>query len=76
MNDQVAELAKRGIGLSPEDRVRLAELLLASLDEEPTSDIEVAWDEEIKRRLAAYDRGEVKAIDAEEVFAKATLLAR
>ena len=30
-----------------------------------------AWDAEIERRLAEYDRGEVKAIDAEEVFAKA-----
>jgi hypothetical protein len=39
MKDEVVELAQRGITLSPEDRMRLAELLLASLDEEPGSDI-------------------------------------
>ena len=32
------------------------------------------WEAEIQRRLAEYDRGEVQAIDAEEVFAKARRL--
>ncbi len=76
MKDQVADLAQRGLALSEEDRARLAELLLASLDAEPPSEVEVAWEAEIKRRLGAYDRGEVQAIDAEEVFAKAELIAR
>ena len=31
---------------------------------------------EIERRLAQYDRGEVQAVDAEEVFAKARRLAQ
>ena len=76
MNDQVAVLAERGLALSQEDRARLAEVLLASLDPEPQSEVEAAWEVEIERRLAAYDRGEVQAIDAEEVFAKAELIAR
>ena len=76
MNDQVAVLAERGLALSQEDRARLAEVLLASLDPEPQSEVEAAWEVEIGRRLAAYDRGEVQAIDAEEVFAKAELIAR
>jgi putative addiction module component (TIGR02574 family) len=76
MTDQVAELAERGLALSEEDRARLAELLLASLGAEPQSEVEAAWDLEIKRRLAAYDRGEVQAIDAEDVFAKAASIAR
>ena len=76
MNDQVAVLAERGLALSQDDRARLAEVLLASLDPEPQSEVEAAWEVEIERRLAAYDRGEVQAIDAEEVFAKAELLAR
>ena len=76
MNDQVAVLAERGLALSQEDRTRLAEVLLASLDPEPQSEVEAAWEVEIERRLAAYDRGEVQAIDAEEVFAKAELIAR
>ena len=76
MNDQVAELARLSLALSPDDRARLTELLLSSLDAEPKSDVEAAWDEEIRQRLAAYDRGEVEAIDAETVFARAATIAR
>ena len=76
MNDQVADLTQRGLALPEDDRARLAEVLLASLGAEPASEVEAAWDQEIRRRLAAYDRGEVKAIDAEEVFAKGELIAR
>ena len=38
--------------------------------------LDEARDVGIERRLAEYDRGEVKAIDAEEVFAKARRIAR
>ena len=76
MTDQVTELAKQGLALSSDERARLAEILLASLDAEPASEVEAAWDVEIRRRLAEYDRGDVQAIDAEEVFAKAALIAR
>ena len=46
-------------------------MLFSSLEEAPKSDIEAAWDEEIRERLAASDRGEVEAIDAKTVFARA-----
>ena len=75
MTDAVSELAKRGRELSPDDRNRLVDLLLESLAAPPLNDIEAAWEIEIERRLAAYDRGEVQAIDAEEVFAKARQIA-
>jgi hypothetical protein len=42
----------------------------------PAAELAAAWESEIQRRLAQYDRGEVNAIDAEEVFAKARRLAR
>jgi putative addiction module component (TIGR02574 family) len=76
MSDQVAELAKRGKALAPEDRSRLVDMLLESLNEQSLSEIEAAWDEEVEHRLAAYDRGDVQAIDGEEVLAKARALAR
>ena len=75
MTDVVSELAKRGRALSPDDRNRLVDLLLESLAAPPLNDIEAAWEIEIERRLAAYDRGEVQAIDAEAVFAKARQIA-
>ena len=76
MKDQVADLVQRGLALSEDDRARLAEVLLASLGAEPQSEVEAAWEIEIRQRLAAYDRGEVQAIEAEDVFAKAELIAR
>ena len=76
MSDQVTELAKRGNALSPEERSRLIDLLLESLHEPPITEVEAAWEVEIERRLAEYDRGEVKSIDAEEVFGKARSIAR
>ena len=76
MHDQVVELAEKGKALAPDDRSRLVDMLLESLNEQSLSDIEAAWDEEAERRLAAYDRGEVQALDGEEVLAKAKALAR
>ena len=51
--------------LSPGDRALLVDALEVSLDhgEFATPDIAADWSAEIDRRLAAYDRGETKAID-------------
>jgi putative addiction module component (TIGR02574 family) len=76
MPDIVAELAAKGAALAPDDRSRLIDMLLDSLQEGPLADVEVAWDEEVERRLAAYDAGEVASIDGEEVLAEARRLAR
>lgn len=76
MRDQVVELAEQGKALAPEDRSRLVDMLLESLHESPLADVEAAWDEEVERRLAAYDRGEIEAVEGEEVLAKARQLSR
>ena len=75
MNDQVSELAELGRELAPEDRSRLVDMLLVSLHEAPVAEVEAVWDQEAERRLAAYDRGEMQAIDGEEVLAGAHRLA-
>jgi len=71
MPDQVSELVKRGRALPPEDRERLVDQLLESLNEPAAAELNAAWESEIGRRLVEYDQGSVQAIDAEEVFAKA-----
>jgi putative addiction module component (TIGR02574 family) len=76
MQDQVIELAQRGKALLPEERSRLIDILLESLHEPAIAEVEEAWEVEIEHRLAKYDRGEAKSIDADEVFAKARSLAR
>jgi putative addiction module component (TIGR02574 family) len=59
--------------LSPQDRWKPVARLIHEL--EPSDDlsegeIERAWDEEISRRLEEIDSGKVKAVPAEEVFAR------
>jgi len=40
------------------------------------AELAAAWEAEIERRLAEHYRGEVSAVDAETVFAKARHLAQ
>ena len=75
MSDLVAELAERSSALAVEDRSRLVELILGTLHEPPLAEIEAAWNKEIERRVAAYERGEVETFSAEEVFAEARRIA-
>ena len=70
------ELEQQARALSPEERAKLAEALLDSLRDAPVAEIEAAWEREIEVRAAAYDRGELQTVTAEEVFAEARRLAR
>ncbi len=74
MADTVAELVERGKALSPQDRIRLVELLRETLDETVDPDVEEAWRLEIRSRTSAYERGEATLYDADEVIAEATRL--
>ena len=76
MLNTAAELARQGRQLPREDRERLVDDLLESLNEPAVAELDVAWSAEIDRRLAAYDQGEVLAVSAEEVFAKARAIAK
>ena len=75
MHDQVTELVQRGRLLSLDERQRLVDGLLESLNESAAAALAPAWEAEIETRLAEYDRGEIKAIDADVVFAKAKKIA-
>ena len=74
MADQVSDLVERGKALSPQDRTRLVELLRETLDEPVDPKVDEAWRLEIRRRTAAYERGEATLYDADEVIAEATRL--
>jgi putative addiction module component (TIGR02574 family) len=62
--------------LSAEERAKLSESLLGSLQVAPLSEIEALWDREIEARVAAYDRRETQTYAAEDVFAEARRLSR
>lgn len=76
MSTLVDELAARARALSAEDRARLAEELLESLQGEADADAEAAWDREIERRVAEIESGAVRLITADEVHAEARRLIR
>lgn len=61
--------------LSAEERAKPADSLLASL-RSPVSESEAAWAEEVERRVAAFDRGEIPSYPAEDVFAEAHRFSR
>ena len=75
MADVLKELEQQAKALTPEERARLAEVLLESLQDAPIAEIEAAWDREIEQRVAAYDRGELQTVSSEDVFAEARRLA-
>ncbi len=72
----VEELSVRARTLSAEDRARLVEELLDSLQGESDVEAESAWDREIERRVAEIESGTAKLISAEEVHAEARRLIR
>ena len=76
MTTLVEELSQRARGLSPEDRARLAEELLASLEGEPETDIEAAWEQEIRRRVDEVQNGTAVIVSAEDVYAQTRRLYR
>lgn len=63
------ELESAVLALPRAERARLAQQLLASLDEEP--EVEAAWRDEVRRRLEAYRAGEETTVSREAVLREA-----
>jgi putative addiction module component (TIGR02574 family) len=61
-------IANQLLALPVADRARLAQLLLASIEDRDPS-AATAWDEEIDRRADALSSGAVAGIPAADVFA-------
>jgi putative addiction module component (TIGR02574 family) len=69
----VQELEAEVLKLPSPERAQLAHRLIVSLDEDDDEDpaeIERAWEEEIRRRIAELEAGTAELIPAEEVFAE------
>ena len=70
----LAEVLKNALSLEVRDRATLAERLLASLEEITEEEAERLWAEEAERRLEEYRAGCARAVQADEVHAKAEQL--
>ena len=62
-------LSARAAQLAPEERIQLVERILNSLDQ-PDAALDVLWANDASDRLAAYRRGEIKAVGLPDVIAK------
>jgi putative addiction module component (TIGR02574 family) len=62
--------------LPPEERAKLAQKLLLSLETLSEEELEQAWLVEADRRARELDHGEVQPVPAEEVRRKARTLLR
>lgn len=71
MDASAEQLFLQALSLSPETRAELTERLVASSEEAIDSGIERAHLEEIRRRMAQLDSGEVEAVPGEVVMARA-----
>ena len=64
--DSVEQLAEKAVKLEPVERLRLVEAVLFSLDKiDP--DIERSWVAEAEARYGAYKRGEMEAVDWDDI---------
>jgi putative addiction module component (TIGR02574 family) len=69
MTTTAEALSAQAVKLPPEERMEVVERILNSLDE-PDAALDALWAKEADVRLAAYRRGEVKAVTLSDVIAK------
>lgn len=67
MSELAEKLIQQALGLPADERARVAERLLSSL-EPSLSEIDQLWAQEAEDRVDAYERGEIEAIPADDVF--------
>ena len=68
MSSSIETIEAEALRLSPTDRARLVERLIASLDVDP--EIEEAWATEVERRNCEVESGTVSLVSGPEAIAK------
>lgn len=68
MTSSLIDIESQALRLAPEERVRLADRLLASLSTDPA--LEAEWAEEATQRLAEIESGAVAAVPVEDAIAR------
>lgn len=63
----INEVLEQALELNVNERSKLVDELLKSLDK-PDEEIDEIWAEEADKRLEAYRRGELKAVPMENIF--------
>ncbi|MFK2822753.1 addiction module protein [Arcobacter sp. YIC-80] len=63
----INELLEKALELKVNERSKLVDELLKSLDK-PDEEIDEIWAEEADKRLESYRKGELKAVPMENIF--------
>ena len=63
-----AQILRDALALPPEERARLADELLRSVDQADRADIDAAWAEEAERRTDDFEKGLTRAEPLEDVL--------
>lgn len=71
MAKTLTEIEKEALALADQDRARLAQHLIETLDAGKDEDVEDVWLSEAERRYEAYREGTIKAVTVDEAFAEA-----
>jgi putative addiction module component (TIGR02574 family) len=69
MNLTSEDIIKQTSQLSANEKIELIDALLATVDK-PDAEIDALWAKEAEGRLAAYQNGEIQALDLNQVLAK------
>ncbi len=70
MTEKGKDVLPKALELPPLERAELIEGLLESFEFRGRSDIDKRWAAESEDRIDAYERGELRATPADEVFDK------
>jgi hypothetical protein len=70
MSAVLDKITRQVLELPRDQRMALASLILDADDGFPATPVEQAWDGEIRRRVAAFDRGEVQGIPYKEMSSR------
>lgn len=63
----INELLEQALELKANERSKLIDELLKSLDK-PDDEIDEIWEDESNKRLEAYKNGQIKAVSSDSVF--------
>ena len=69
MTNSTKTLLSEARDLPPEERVKLVEQIIETMDASDPS-LDAMWSKEVEDRLAAYHRGDIAAVPLSEVLAK------
>ena len=68
MSTQFDRIAADAMRLPVRERVRLAQQLVSTIDDQSENEVEELWFDEAERRLEELHTGKVEGIDADEAF--------